>query len=326
MNVSRRCVLFALGALAALDSHVSGQTPGRIYRVAFLGETQTAARRFELMRAALGEMGYRESSNLRIDERNAEEDVNRMQVYAKELAATNPDVIVGSGARVAVALAKATRTIPIVVANMSDPVGLGIVTSLAHPGGNLTGLTNMGSELAAKRLELLKEAFPQVQRVAVWAQPDIPDTQVELAVVTDSAKRLGMAIQTMNANTPTDYDHAAAMSRDFRAQAIYVAVSPSSTTFSNQIVGLVAGLRVPGIYWSPVLARAGGLMSYGLNEGAQVRRAATYVDRILKGAKPGELPIEQPTKLDLIINIKTAKALGLTFPQSLLLRADEVIR
>jgi putative tryptophan/tyrosine transport system substrate-binding protein len=326
VNVFRRRVLFALGAFAGLSARASGQTTGRVYHVAFLGEGQTAARRFELMRAELALLGYREGGNLRIDERNADGDGDRIQAYAKDLAAAKPDVIVGSGARVAVVLAKATQTIPIVIANMSDPVSLGIVSSLTHPGGNLTGLTNMGIELAAKRLDLLKEAFPQVRRVAIWTQPDIPDTEAELAVLTGAAKRLGLVIQAMNVITLADYERAAAMAQGFRAQAIYIAVSPSSTIFPRQIVDLVAGLRLPGIYWSSVLARAGGLMSYGLNEAAQVRRAATYVDRIFNGAKPGDLPIEQPTKLDLIINLKTAKALGLTFPQSLLLRADEVIQ
>lgn len=323
--MDRRTFLAALGVLAARPPDVSAQTVGRVYRLGMLVESKGAARRLELVLPELVQKGYREGANLTVERRNCEGHMTRLEGYAAELVALKPDVLLCSGARVVKALHDATRTIPIVMAAASDPVGIGLVDSLSHPGGNVTGLDDARLEVAGKRLQLLKEAFPHVQRVAVWAQPDIPDTKVELAALERSAAQLGLQTRAFTMTNSVELERAARDSRQWGAQAVYVANGPVVTVHRRQAADLVAAMRVPGVYPTLDHVEVGGLMAYAVSNAEIAARAATYIDRILSGAKPADLPIEQPTKIELAINAATAHALGLSIPQSLYLRADKVV-
>jgi ABC-type uncharacterized transport system substrate-binding protein len=235
------------------------------------------------------------------------------------------DVIVTSTDPGIAAVKQQTQTIPIVMANSTDPVATGFVASLARPGGNVTGLSSISPELSVKRLELLKEAVPGLSRVAIVWNPDVRAGVLEYKETESAARSLHLQLQSVEVNRPDDFDRAFSALMTGRAEALTVA--SSSVTFRNrsQIASLAQKNRLPSIYGLREFADAGGLMAYGPNYAEGWRRAATYVAKILKGAKPGDLPVEQPTKFELVINLKTAKVLGLTIPQSLLLRADQVI-
>ena len=323
--IDRRRLLGCLGALMALSARSFAQAPGRVYLLGILVESDSAAQRQELVVQALARLGYREGVNLRVERRNADGDAARIAAYATQLVALGVDVILCSGARVAMTLRDTTRTVPIVMAAASDPVGVGLVDSLPHPGRNLTGLADARLDAAAKRLQLLRETFPSVNRVAVWTQSDIPDAKPELATLNKAAQQLRLQLAILEANDLPGLERAARESRRWAAQAIYLANSPTATRYRKEAAALVADLRIPAIYPTHDNAVAGGLIAYAVSNADVADRAASYVDRIFKGAKPGDLPVEQPTKIQLTINMKTAKALGLTIPQSLLLRADEVI-
>lgn len=325
MNRHRRRLVQWLAAVAAAHAGASGaQATARVYRLAILVESDGARRRLDLAVPALATMGYREGVNLQIERRTSGADAGRLAAYAAELVASKPDIIVCSGARVAATLRDATMTIPIVMASASDPVGLGLVKSLSHPGGNLTGLADARLDAALKRLQLLKEAFPSLQRVAVWMEPDVPDARPEVALLEGAAGRLGIELRALAVTGPTEFDTAARTSRQWGAQAIYVANGPLATQYRRDVVARVADLRVPGTYPTVDHVDAGGLMTYGVSNADVAARAATYVDRILKGAKPADLPIEQPTRLQLVLNLRAAAAIGISFPAAVLARADEV--
>ncbi len=264
-----------------------------------------------------------------IEYRSAE-GIERIPALAAELVALKVDVIfVGGGTRATLAAMQATKTIPIVFTGVGDPVTSGLVTSLARPGGNVTGLSGLGPELVGKRLELLTQAVPGVTRVAVlWLPGALGErTDREMLKAADvAAGALGVRLQVVEARGPADFDRA--FSDMTRAHAGALTVLPSNRFLREhrRLVDLAAKNRLPAVYTSREFVDAGGLMAYGANGADNYRRAATYVDKILKGAKPADLPVEQPTKFELVINLKTAKALGLTIPPSLLARADEVIQ
>ncbi len=295
----------------------------------------------------LRDLGYLEGRNVVIEIRDAEGKLERLPALAAELVALKVDVILAGGTaqalKVDVILAggtaqalaakEATKTIPIVFTAVVDAVADGLVTSLARPGGNVTGLSSLVSELVGKWLELLKQAVPGISRVAVLWHPGTLGERTEKDMLKGAdvaARALGLRPQFVEARGPADFDRAFSDMTRARAGALTVWTSPMFNTQRGRLVNLAAKHRLPAVYpWTEV-GDAGGLMAYGANVADVVadvfRRAATYVDRILKGAKPGDLPVEQPTKFELVINLKTAKALGLTIPQSVLLRADEVIQ
>jgi putative ABC transport system substrate-binding protein len=266
-----------------------------------------------------------EGKNIVVERRYGDAKPERTADMAAELVRLKVDVIVTATDGAIAAVKRETQTIPIVMANSTDPVGTGFVVSLAHPGGNVTGLTGLSPELSAKRVELLNEAVPGLSRVAVMWNPEARGAVFDYKETEEAARRLRMQLQSVEVSRADDIDRAFSAINSGRAEALIV--GGSAFTFAHR--GLIASLtqkhRLPSMSIARDLVEAGGLMAYGPSVAELWRRAATYVDKILKGAKPGDLPVEQPTKFELVINLKTAKALGLTLPPSLLRRADEVI-
>ncbi len=302
----------------------------KIARIGYLSPNLAAAPHLqEAFRQGLRDLGYVEGRNVVIEYRDAEGKFERLPALAAELAALKVDVIVVGGAPAALAAKQATGTLPIVVAAAGDPVTSGLVTSLARPGGNVTGLSLLLPELVGKNLEQLKQAVSGVSRVAVLWQPGAQGERTEKDMLKEAdvaGRALGVRLQVVEARGPADFERA--FSDMTRARAGALTVLPSVMFFNERrrLVDLAAKNWLPAAYpWREVVD-AGGLMAYGPNVADLFRRAATYVDKILKGAKPADLPVEQPTKFELVINFKTAKALGLTIPPSLLQRTDEVIR
>jgi len=316
------------GSLLAAPLAAEAQPVAKVPRIGYLALNPTANPHLhEAFRQGLRDLGYVEGRNVVIESRDAEGKPERLPALAAELVALKVDVLVAQPTVAALAAKQATRTLPIVFP-VADPVSSGLVTSLARPGGNLTGLSILAPEMVGKGLELLKQAVPGVSRVAVlWDPGAFPertakDMRKEVEV---AARALGVRLQFIEARGPDDFDRA--FSEMTRARAGALTVLGGSMLFSERkrLVDLAAKNRLPAVYPWREGVDAGGLMAYGPNVADLFRRAATYVDKILKGAKPGDLPIEQPTKFELVINLKTAKALGLTIPRSLLQRADQVI-
>ncbi|HYR72022.1 MAG TPA: ABC transporter substrate-binding protein [Candidatus Acidoferrum sp.] len=316
------------GSLLAAPLAAEAQPVATVPRIGYLALNPTANPHLhEAFRQGLRDLGYVEGRNVVIESRDAEGKPERLPALAAELVALKVDVLVAQPTVAALAAKQATRTLPIVFP-VADPVSSGLVTSLARPGGNLTGLSILAPEMVGKGLELLKQAVPGVSRVAVlWDPGAFPertakDMRKEVEV---AARALGVRLQFIEARGPDDFDRA--FSEMTRARAGALTVLGGSMLFSERkrLVDLAAKNRLPAVYPWREGVDAGGLMAYGPNVADLFRRAATYVDKILKGAKPGDLPIEQPTKFELVINLKTAKALGLTIPRSLLQRADQVI-
>jgi len=327
----RRFLLTSLaGALAVPSLGTAGaQPPEKVPRVGYLnpGSSSDPARqrRLEAFRQGLRELGYVEGQNIAIESRWAEGKYDRYPALAADLVRLKVDVIVAGGGAATQAAQQATRTIPIVMSVVIDPVGSGLVPSLARPGGNLTGTSMMATDLVGKQLEVLKELVPKGSRVALLWNPANPKSAPQLREAGAVARALGVGLQPLEARNPQEIDSAfAAMTRE-RAGALVVLADAMFTNQVRQIADLAAKRRLPSIYGQREYAEAGGLMVYSSNPFDLERRAATFVDKILKGAKPADLPIEQPSKFELVINLKTAKALALTIPQSLLLRADQVI-
>ncbi len=278
----------------------------------------------------LRDLGYVEGRNLQIEYRDAEGKTERFAAMAAELVALKVDVIVTSGGSLAALAAKqATTTVPIVFTAVGDPVGEGLVTSLARPGGNVTGLSVLSPELVIKSLELIKQAVPGASRVALLLKPDaMPDRarKDRLKAADVAARALGVWLQVVEARGPADFDRAFSDMTKALAGALTLVSTPVFDNERRRLVDLAAKNRLPTVYSFKAYVEAGGLMSYGPDLADLHRRAATHVDKILKGTKPADLPVEQPTKFELVINLKTAKALGLTIPQSVLVRADEIIQ
>jgi putative ABC transport system substrate-binding protein len=314
-------VSFVWSPVAAQAQHDS-----RVPRLGWLASPGMTPDFYEAFRLGLRELGYIEGRNIVIEYRRAEK-TDQLPALAAELVRRKVDVIFASGGSTPVLAAKrATTTIPIVMSNVDDPVAFGLVASLARPGGNITGLSaTPGLGLEGKRLELLKEAFPKISRVAALLSANHPfalrfKTEYEAA-----AQPLGIRLQSLEIRDPADLETAFSTAKKERAEVLLTINSPLVTSQLKQIVGLAAKRGLPTMHQESRWVQAGGLMSYGTRYADLHRRAASYVDKILKGAKPAELPVEQPTKFELVINLKTAKALGLTIPQSVLLRADQVI-
>jgi putative ABC transport system substrate-binding protein len=280
----------------------------------------------EAFRQGLRELGYVEGENIVIEYRYADEKAERLPGLAAELVYLKVDVIVAAGT-IAVRSAKnATKAIPIVMTSSGDPIATGLVVSLAQPGGNITGLSQMSPDLSAKRLELLKEVIPSISRVAVVWNPTGPVDKLVFEETETAAPAFRIKVQSLEVRNPNDIDSAFAAAARERANALITFGSPLIVDHRARIVELAAKSRLPAIYEGREFADAGGLMSYGPSLPDLFRRAAAYVDKILKGAKPADLPVEQPRKFELIINLKAAKQIGLTIPQSVLYRADKVIK
>jgi putative ABC transport system substrate-binding protein len=327
--MNRRSFLGTLtGSLLAAPRAAEAQQAAKVPRIGYLALNPTANPHLhEAFRQGLRDLGYVEGRNVVIEYRDAEGKPERLPALAAELVALKVDVLVAQPTVTALAAKRATRTIPIVFP-VAEPVTSGLVTSLARPGGNITGLSSLAPEMGGKALELLKQAVPGVIRVAVlWDPGAFPDgTTKELRKEVEGAARaLGVRLQFIEARGPEDFDRA--FSEVTRARAGALTVLGGSMFFSQRrrLVDLAAKNGLPVVYPARESVEAGGLMAYGPSVPDLFRRAATYVDRILKGAKPGDLPVEQPTQFELVINLKTAKALGLTIPPSLLQRADQVI-
>ncbi len=318
----------ALGAmLLALSVPAEAQQPAKVPRIGFLAAASPAAisASTEALRQGLRERGYVEGQNIIIEYRLAEGREDRLPDLAAELVGLKVAVIVTSGTPATKAAKQATGTIPIVMAAVGDPVGVGFVTSLARPGGTITGLSLLDAELDAKRLELLKEAVPGLSRVgALWSATDA-GMALAFSRVQSAAHTLGLQLQNMAVRHPDDFQSTFQAAKRGRAEALIVLAQPFTLRYRTQIVNLAINSQLPTMYTVRGFVDAGGLMAYGPSPNDMWWRAAYYVDRILKGAKPADLPVEQPTKFELIINLKTAKALGLTIPQSILIRADTVI-
>jgi putative ABC transport system substrate-binding protein len=318
------------GSLLTAPLAAEAQQAGKVARIGWLGDSPAASPHLdEAFRQGLRDLDYVEGRNVVIEYRWAEGKFERLPALAAELVALKVDVILAGTVLAAVAAKQAIRTIPIVFAAVADPLGSGLVTSLARPGGNVTGLSVLSPELVGKRLEQLKQALPGVSRVAVLWQPGAFGERTEqdmLKAAEVAARALGVRLQFVEARGPTDFDRAFSDMTRAHAGALTVLPSPMFLNERRRLVDLAAKHRLPAGYPWREGADAGGLISYGPSLADLYRRAATYVDKILKGAKPGDLPVEQPTKFELVINLKTAKALRLTIPPSLLQRADEVIQ
>jgi putative ABC transport system substrate-binding protein len=326
----RRQVLIALGlGMLAGPRVILGQQPGRVWRVGFL-----ALRHVDLVdtdyyygpfRQGMRELGYVEGRNLAIEWRSAEGKAERLPALAAELVQLKVDVIVTAGTPAASAAQKATSTLPIVMATTVDPVGSGFVKSLSHPATNMTGLSNLTLDIGPKTLEIMVSMVPKLSLVAVLVNPANPAHAAILKSTQNSAQKLNVKVLPVEARTAQEIERAFSVMARERAGAVIVAIDAFFIQQGRQIADLAAKHRLPSMSGSREYVEAGGLMSYGQNLADNYRRAATYVDKILKGAKPGDLPVEQPTTFELFINRRTAKAIGLAIPQELLLRADRVI-
>ena len=314
------------GAAAAWPVVAQAQQPGKLPTIGFLGAgtlsshgqwVATFARR-------LGELGWIEGQNIRIETRWAEGSRERAAMIAAEFVRLKVDVIVASGTAFIIAAKQATSVIPLVFAVAGDPVGTGLVASLSRPGGNATGLSLQATDLAGKRLELLREVIPSLRRLAIIGNVGSPIAVLEMREVEGLARRLGLEVILAEIQRAEDFAPALEALKG-RAEALYVANDPLVDTNRTRIITLALSSRLPTIYGNREHVNAGGLISYGPNFPDLFRRAAEYVDKILRGTKPGDIPIEQPTKFDLVVNLTTAKALGLKIPEAFLLRADEVI-
>jgi putative ABC transport system substrate-binding protein len=319
-------VLLVLGALAAPFA-AEAQQPGKVPRIGFLTPLSPTdnAHLLEAFRQELRELGYVDGQTIAIEYRFGEGRPERLSALAAELVRLKVDVIVAGPAPAPEAAKQATSTIPLVFAIASDPVAEGLVASLARPGGNITGLATMAPELVGTQLELLKEVAPKVSRVAVLQNPSHQGHPAILRQAEGAARALGVQLHIVQARTPPEIEAAFAAMRSQRAGGVLVLRDSLFLAQRTQIAALAAKSRLPAVYGIRQHAEAGGLMSYGASSLHMFRRAATFVDKILKGAKPADLPVEQPTKFELVVNLKTAKALGIKFPQSILLRTDQVI-
>ena len=312
-------------ALLASPLGLFGQPQQRTFRVGMLA-AGSPTQFTDAIFTALHGMGYVEGKNLVVERRFADGNLDRLPAFAAELVSLRVDVIVIQGTPASLAAKKATSTIPIVFAANSDPVGVGIVASLARPGGNITGTSLMASDLSAKRLELLHAVVPRLARIAILWDSSNPGMALRVQETENAARQSQLALRSAGPRNADELDTALAELANRRPDALLVTVEPFTRRHLARILDFCGVHRIPSMFEESSYVEAGGLMSYGPDLREVFRRTAIYVDRILKGAKPADLPVEQPTKFELVINLKTAKALGLTIPQSVLLRADDVIQ
>jgi putative ABC transport system substrate-binding protein len=321
-------LIFSGGLLLALHFFAFAQPPPKIFRLGLLagGTPATYHSRYEAFRQGLRDHGYSEGQNIAIEYRYANGNFERLSDLAAELVGLRVDLIVAVAAPETAAAKRATNVIPIVFVAHGDPVGTGNVSSLAQPGGNITGLSQMLPELSAKRLEILKQTFPRISRIAVVWNAANPAKVLDWREAQGAAQPLGVALQSHEVRSPRDFAGAFAAMRKQRPDAFMTLDDPVTFSYRDAIVEFAAKQRLPSIYALSDFVDAGGLMVYGPNRADMYRRAAVYVDKILKGGKPADLPVEQPTKFELVINLKAAKQMGLTIPPNILARADKVIR
>jgi len=329
VNLQLKLLRFILAALLVGFGVAEAQQPTKILRIGFLAAATpaTAAHLLEAFKQGLHEHGYVEGKNTVLELRFGEGKAEQFPILAAELVRLKVDVIVALTNPVIDAVRQATQTIPIIMPAASDPVGAGFVASLARPGGNITGLTGYSPELNGKRLEILKEAFPKLSRVALLLSPNFPGSTLDLKETESAARALGLRMQPLEVRDDSDIDRSFKAMIKERADALTMFPGhPVLFVNRKKIVELAANDRLPTMYSLIEFVEAGGLMFYGPDLLVGYRRAADYVDKILKGAKPAELPVEQPTKFDLVINLKTAKQIALTIPPNVLARADRVIK
>jgi putative tryptophan/tyrosine transport system substrate-binding protein len=330
-RISRKwsVVSLALGVLVfSLCVSAQAQQPKKVPRIGYLAPATRSANlaRIEAFRLGLRELGYVEEKNIVIEYRYAEGNLDRLPSLAGELVRLAVDIIVTGGDRSTRAAKEATSTIPIVMTQDPNPVGNGLVASLARPGGNITGLSNFVSDLSGKRLQLLKEIVPKVSRVSVFGTSTNPGNANQLRETELASDALALTIQYLDVLVPKDIETAFRAATKERAEALLVLAGSVFNSHRTQIAKLAVKSRLPAIYINPTYVEDGGLVSYGASVTDLYRRTATYVDKIVKGAKPADLPIEQPTKFELVINLNAAKQIGLTIPPNVLARADKVIR
>lgn len=329
-QVQRRKLLIAAGLLLAMPCASGAQQPVKVARIGFLAlDLAGNPRGTESFVQGLRELGYVAGRNVVVEYRDAERRLERFPALAAELVALNVDVIVAPSVVASQAAREATRTIPIVFAGVADPVSDGLVASLGRPGGNVTGLANLSPELIGKRLQLLKEAVPGTTRVAILWQPDSGMERTDRATLEDAdvaAKALSVQVRVIDVRVPAELEQAFTKIASERANALLVLGTPMFYTERQRLVGLAERNKLPAMYTSRPFVDAGGLMAYGASLDDLLRRSATYVDKLLKGAKASDLPVERPTKFEFIVNAKTAKALGLTIPHSVLGRADAIVQ
>ena len=325
--MERRAFLAGAASLLAAPLAAEAQVPGKVPHVGYVFARVSSAdqRLWDAARQGLRELGYVEGQNITLEVRWAEGRTERLPELVAELVRVKVDILVVATTPGALAAKNETRTIPIVFVAVADPVRSGLVAGLARPGGNLTGLSPLNPEISGKRLELLKESLPSISRVATLTNPGNPSHAIFWRETHTAAQTLGLQLQQIRVRAPEDFDEAFRAAARGRADALLAFDDPLTAGHRARLVALAAKYRLPTMYGLREFSDAGGLLSYGPNLLDQYRRTATYVDKILKGAKPADLPIEQPTKFELVINLKTARALGLTIPPSLLLRADQVI-
>jgi putative ABC transport system substrate-binding protein len=318
----------ALGvALLAVSATVDAQPTAKIQRIGYLGSGSSTSGFHEQFRLGLRELGWIEGQNIAIDYRFAEGRFDRLPELAAELIRLKVDIIVAQPTPAALAARNSTTSIPIVMINVADPDKIGLVASLARPGGNITGTTfDVGLETFAKALELLKEAVPKAHHVAVLSNPANPAQALAIKYLKVAAESLGLRLLLLEVRGPDEFNRVFADAAKERVDALFVVAESLFLLHRTALADLALKYRLPTMYGVRESVAAGGLMSYGPSLAHNSRRAATFVDKILKGAKPADLPVEQPTKFELIINLKTARALGLTIPPSMLHRADELIR
>ena len=320
-------VIAAVVAFAMCEAVVQAQQPKKLSRIVYLGNTAaTSAISIKPFRERLNELGYIEGQSITIEYRYFEGKFERLPELALELVRLKPEVIVVVGNEAIRALKNATKETPVVIVSANDAVKRGFVASLAHPGGNITGLTSMGSQTLGKRLELLKEIIPSLSLAGFLWSPSSPVAVDNLKDTEAIARSLKVEMLSLEAKEAADIEKTFQAASSKRADALMVDSGAFVTAHQKQIIELAAKHRLPTMYPNSRFVEAGGLLTYGGNRSEQYRRAADYVDKILKGAKPADLPVEQPTKFDLVINLKAAKQIGLTIPPNVLARADRVIR
>ena len=325
--MNRKIFCLALCAwlfLLCVSAHAQQQK--KFVRIGFLTVRAGVEAREEVFRQGLQELGYVEGRNIAIEWRFAKGKADRLADLAAQLVRDKLDLIVTAGTEATQAAKNATETIPIVFTTASDPVGTGFIASLSHPGGNVTGLSLDAQGLGGKRLEILKESFPKISRIAVLYGRFSPASKVIMAETEQAAQELKIQLQPIAVESVNELENAFNTMNKLRVDALVKLPSALLTSFRNRIVELAAKSRLPAMYEDRIIAEDGGLMSYGPDITDLYHRAATHVDKILKGAKPADLPVEQPTKFGLVINLKAAKQIGLTIPPNVLARADKVIR
>jgi len=328
-QMNKKIAVFVCAAAILASVHLAeAQQAGKVHRIGLLSSSTPSlhASRLDALRQGLRDLGYVEGQNIVIESRYAEGKLDRLPNLAAELVRLKVDVIVVGGTRATRDAKQTTGTIPIVVGGAGDLVRAGLVRSLAYPGGNVTGVSNLAPDLNGKRLGLVKEAIPKAIRVAAFLNPDNPGYETSLKEIENDARVLGITLQSLEVRSPNNFESAFGAATKGRADALCVMADAMFNSHLTRIVESAAKNRLPAIYDRNDFVEAGGLMSYGVNRADLYRRAAYYVDKILKGVKPADLPVEQPTKFELVINLKTAKNLGLTIPPEVLMRADKVIK